>query len=152
MRIVYADGSALRCKKFGWACSAPKHYVTQKEGSGATTITTSSMTVEIKVITEALKWFCSTLEKIRGGNVYADWVTIIENSELIHLQWIFCPGHAGVVGNERTDKLAGSANNEGGLTLDSLNSPVRSTGSPCQLKKREVVHKIDCYWKRSEVW
>ena len=25
------------------------------------------------------------------------------------MAWIFCPGHAGVVGNERADKLAGEA-------------------------------------------
>ena len=37
---------------------------------------------------------------------------------ILHLQFISCIGHAGVVGNERANKLAGSANIEGGLTLD----------------------------------
>ena len=35
-----------------------------------------------------------------------------------HLQWIFCPGHCGVRGNERADKLAGLADVLEGLTLD----------------------------------
>ena len=34
------------------------------------------------------------------------------------MRWIFCPGHAGVKGNERADQLAGSATIEGVLTLD----------------------------------
>ena len=60
----------------------------------------------------------STLEKIKTGHLYADWFTCVSNSQLRRLQWIFCPGHAGVKGNERADKLAGSANIEGTLTLD----------------------------------
>ena len=36
-----------------------------------------------------------------------------------HIQWILCPGLAGVCGNKRADKLAGVAAIEGGLTLDS---------------------------------
>ena len=34
------------------------------------------------------------------------------------LYWIFCPGHAGVIGNERADTLAGQAPISGDLTLD----------------------------------
>ena len=62
----------------------------------------------------------STLEKIQAGNLYADWAkTIQETKSISRLQWIFCPGHAGVIGNERADQLAGSAKIEGVLTLDS---------------------------------
>ena len=88
--------------------------------------------MEIKAITEALNWLCSsteqyatfltdsmsTLEKIKTGHLNAYWFTCVSNSQLRRLQWIFCPGHAGVKGNERADKLAGSANIEGTLTLD----------------------------------
>ena len=131
--IIYTDGSVLRGERSGWGFSAARHYITLKEGSGATNLTTSSMCVEIKAITEALKWLCSTeehqyatiltdsmstLEKIRGGSLYADWFATIQQSQMMRLQWIFCPGHAGVCGNERADKLAGSAAIEGGLTLD----------------------------------
>ncbi|RUS70140.1 hypothetical protein EGW08_022093 [Elysia chlorotica] len=34
------------------------------------------------------------------------------------ITWIFCPGHAGVTGNERADKLAGNATVNGTLRLD----------------------------------
>ena len=131
--IIYTDGSVLRGEKSGWAYSAAQHYITLKEDSGATNITTSSMSVEIKAITEALKWLCSTdehqyatiltdsmstLQKVKGGHLYADWYTAIQNSQMRRVQWIFCPGHAGVIGNERADKLAGDSVIEGDFTLD----------------------------------
>ena len=49
--IIYTDGSVLRGEKSGWAYSAAQHYITLKEDSGATNLTTSSMSVEIKAIT-----------------------------------------------------------------------------------------------------
>ena len=33
----------------------------------------------------------------------------INDSLIRKITWIFCPGHAGVAGNERVDKLAGEA-------------------------------------------
>ena len=42
----------------------------------------------------------------------------IESSDIRRLQWIFCPGHAGVRGNERADELAGTAVIGGELKLD----------------------------------
>ena len=44
---------------------------------------------------------------------------MIRESRLERVAWIFCPGHAGVTGNERADKLAGEAKVGGKLTLDS---------------------------------
>ena len=44
--------------------------------------------------------------------------TIQDTKTIFRLQWIFCPGHAGVKGNERADQLAGAAKIEGVLTLD----------------------------------
>ena len=62
----------------------------------------------------------STLENIQAGSLYADWVqTIQDTNSISRLQWIFCPGHSGVKGNERADQLAGSAKIEGVITLDS---------------------------------
>ena len=61
----------------------------------------------------------STLEKIMKGQLYADWLELLWCSQLRKLTWLFCPGHSGVRGNERADRLAGSAQpGEGTLTLD----------------------------------
>ena len=50
--------------------------------------------------------------------LYADWKSTIRESSLEKVAWIFSPGHAGVAGNERADKLAGEANIGGRMTLD----------------------------------
>ena len=42
------------------------------------------------------------------------WSTCIHLRKLL---WVYCPGHAGVKGNERADTLAGKANLESGLLL-----------------------------------
>ena len=93
------------------------------EGSGAVEVTASSMVMEIKAVTEALKYLqlknytraviitdsMSTLQKVRKEYLYADWVPLISASSLENVTWIFSPGHAGVRGNERADSLAGDA-------------------------------------------
>ena len=131
--IFYTDGSVQRGIRSGWGYTAAYRGTTVQEASGATGLTTSSMCMEIKAITEGLKWLGesqhskatfltdskSTLDKIETGSLYADWVKTIQDTQTIsRLQWIFCPGHAGVKGNERADQLAGSAKIEGVLTLD----------------------------------
>ena len=60
----------------------------------------------------------STLQKIEKKMLYADWVKLIREGGIEMLKWIFCPGHAGVIGNERADFLAGQAPISGALTLD----------------------------------
>ena len=97
--IIFTDGSVQRGVKSGWAFTASRHGATQQEGSGAISITTSSMLMEIKAITEALKWLCSctyqnatfltdsksTLEKIKTGQLYADWFAYLRSSQLRRL-------------------------------------------------------------------
>ena len=50
--------------------------------------------------------------------LYADWMLIINNSMLERLVWVFTPGHAGVEGNERADRLADAALIDNNITLD----------------------------------
>ena len=67
----------------------------------------------------------------------------IERTELEDLTWIYCPGHAGVRGNEVADQLAGSA----------------LVGDLCQLYKAEVLKLLasrlreeeHASWRESEV-
>ena len=132
--IVFTDGSVKRGVQSGWGFTAKivNTNNTIKELGGATTLTTSSMCMEVKAITEMIEWIkdqpytraiCltdsqSTLAKIDTGRLYADWLKAISESSLQKLLWIFCPGHAGVHGNERADKIAGEADVSGTLTLD----------------------------------
>ena len=130
--IIFTDGSVQRAVKSGWAFTARVHGQCIQESSGATSYTTSSMCMEVKAITEALQWIgtcayqsvtiltdsMSTLVKVKCGFLHADWFSAIKRSNLRAITWIFCPGHAGVRGNERADQLAGSAAIKGSLTLD----------------------------------
>ena len=60
----------------------------------------------------------STLHKVERKMLYADWNALIRVGGIEQLRSIFCPGHAGVIGNECTDTLVGQATNDGTLTLD----------------------------------
>ena len=46
-----------------------------------------------------------------------DWYTAVHSLRLQRPLWIYCPGHAGVSGDERTDRLASTANITSGLQL-----------------------------------
>merc|ERR1711942_15947 len=54
--IVFTDGSVKRGEKSGWAFTVRVKGETIAESSGAVDITTSSMLMEIKAISEALKY------------------------------------------------------------------------------------------------
>ena len=121
--VVFTDGSVQRGVKSGWAFTVRVNGTTVAEKSGAVSITTSSMLMEINAITEALRYLkeekytravivtdsMSTLQKVQKENLYADWVSTISDSCLERLTSVFSPGHAGVKGNERADCLAGDA-------------------------------------------
>ena len=131
---VFTDGSVQRDPptKSGWGLFARKDGITAKENSGATSIVTSSMVMEVKAITETLRWMTevhltkaviatdsmSTLQKIDKKMLYTDWIDLIYAGHIEKLNWIFCPGHSGVIGNERADTLAGQAQIGGEFTLD----------------------------------
>ena len=60
----------------------------------------------------------STLQKVERKMLYDNWIALIREGEIEQLKWIFCPGHAGVIGIEPADTLAGQATNDGTMTLD----------------------------------
>ena len=123
--MVFTDGSVKRDSKSGWAFTARAGVtlVRVMERSGSSEMTTSSMYMEVVAITEAFRWLkdtdyesativtdsMSTLEKVRRTMLYDEWKHLIRRSNLSRVVWIFCPGHAGVAGNERADVLAGEA-------------------------------------------
>ena len=89
--------------------------------------------MEIHAISEALQWIgrclnfkhvlvatdsMFALQKVRSGFLHSDWVAAIGNGCIDRVTWVFCPGHAGVRGNERVDELAGSAAIGQEITLD----------------------------------
>ena len=130
--VIYTDGSVVRGRKSGWGFFAQANNEVANHDSGAFECTTSSMCMEVHAISEALKWLekcrythavfitdsMSTLEKIKRGSMYVDWARSIQKSKLKKITWVFCPGHAGVSGNERADRLAGDAAVRGRMTID----------------------------------
>ena len=123
--VIYTDGSVRRGVKSGWGFIALQNNKVMHRASGATAATTSSMKMEIVAITRALEWICrtqpnsthlvfltdsqSTLRRIEKGLLRSEWIDAIQGSKLRSIVWIFCPGHAGVRGNEAADRLAGEA-------------------------------------------
>ena len=57
------------------------------------------------------------LQKVESGMGCPDWHTAMHSLQLQRLLWIYCPGHAGVSGNERADRLASTADITSGLQL-----------------------------------
>ena len=131
---IFSDGSVKRGTKSGWTFYARDgdSTVNVMERSGATEVTTSSIYIymEVVAITETFKWLMTTeyesativtdsmntLAKIRNSMLHAK--EAIRSSNLARVVWIFCPGHAGVDGNERADELAGVAVVGETVTLD----------------------------------
>ena len=97
-------------------------------------VTTSSLTMEVEAVTHAIQWLASQrdarithaiiltdsmnlLQKVESGMGCPDWHTAMHSLRLQRLLWIYCPGHAGVSGNERAGRLASTADITSGLQL-----------------------------------
>ena len=62
----------------------------------------------------------------------------------IHLQkllWVYCPGHAGVKGNDRADTLAGKATITSGLRLRRSEVLRSLRDTTCGTKPRAAHHR-----------
>jgi ribonuclease HI len=93
------------------------------DDSGAFHHTTSSRIIEVMAVTKVLTWLAtqtftnvcilsdsmSMLRKIEAGWRRLEWWKSLRLSNLFCIFVIFIPGHAGVRGNERADRLAGTA-------------------------------------------
>ena len=70
-----------------------------------------------------------------------DWHTAMHCLRLQRLLWIYCPGHAGVRGNERLDRLASTADITSGLQLGRAEM-LRGSGNFLNMDRPEL-HSID---------
>ena len=131
--VIYTDGSVTRDRS-GWGFTVKQGGRTVHEDSGAHRVTTSSLTMEVEAVTHEIQWLASQrdaqvthaiilkysmnlLQKVESGMGCHDWHTAMHSLRLQRLLWICCPGHAGVSGNERADRLASTADITSGLQL-----------------------------------
>ena len=90
--------------------------------------------MEVEAVSNALSWLVSRndvrdthaiiltdsmniLHKIQTGMSTPEWQSSMSKLHLKRLLWVYCPGHAGVKGNERADRLAGQAKVSGSMKL-----------------------------------
>ena len=90
--------------------------------------------MEMEAVTHALRWIASRcdsqashaiiltdsmslLQKGKSGTGSPDWPVSMFDIHLRRILWMYCPGHAGVKGNNRADRLAGKTTTTVGLRL-----------------------------------
>ena len=90
--------------------------------------------MEVEAVTHAIQWLASQrdaqithgiiltdsmnlLQKVDSGMGCPDWHTAMHSLRLQRLLWIYCPGHAGVSGNEQANRLANRVDITSGLQL-----------------------------------
>ena len=107
--------------QLGWGFSVNQGATTIREDSAVYTVSTSSLTMEVQAVTHALRWIASS-----GGSqttqaiILADSMSLLQRVKkngmgspdqnvsmvgirLRKLLWVYCPGHAGVKGNDRAN-------------------------------------------------
>ena len=91
--------------------------------------------MEVEAVTHALRWIASrgdsqttnaiilTLsmsllqKKVKNRMGGSEWNVSVVDIHLEKLPWVYCPGHVGVKGNDRTDRLTGKATLTNSLLL-----------------------------------
>ena len=76
------------------------------------------------------------------------WYASIFDIHLRKLLWVYCPGHAGVKGNDRADRLAGKATLTSGSLLE-RSQVLRSLRHYLRAKSKNTALSIA--WRR-EAW
>ena len=98
-------------------CQISKHctvdFLTQYITKEILCCTNKKVTIHNIFITDSM----NLLQKVESGMGCPDWHTAMHSLRLRRLLWIYCPGHAGVSGNERADRLASTADITSGLQL-----------------------------------
>ena len=84
--------------------------------------------MDVEAVTHALCWIASRgdsqpthaiiltdlvslLQKVKSGMGSPDWNMSMVNVHLWKLLWVYCPGHAGMKGNDRADTETGRQSN-----------------------------------------
>ena len=115
---------------------------------------TSSLTVEAEAVTHALRWIASggdsrtthaviltdsmsLLQKVKSEMGSPGWNVSMVDNHVPKLLRMYCPGHAGVKGNDPADRLAGRATLTSGLSLGRCEMSRRS-------KAMDISHTIHC--------
>ena len=81
--VIFTDGSVQRGVKSGWAYTVRVNGETVVEGSGAVDITTSSMLMEVKTITEALRYLQTN--HLKREIIVTDSMSTLQNQQRVSL-------------------------------------------------------------------
>ena len=73
-----------------------------------------SQTTHATILTDPMSL---RLQKVKCGMESPVWNVSMVDIHLRKLLWVYCPGHAGVTGNDQTDRLVGKTNITSGLHL-----------------------------------
>ena len=129
---MYTERSVTKYQR-GWV-TVKQGATNIQEDSAACTLSTSFLTMEVEAVIRALRWIASRgdsrttnvitltdsmslLQKVKSGMGSPDRNVSMASIHLQKLMWVYCPGHAGVKGNDRADKLAVKATLTSGVLL-----------------------------------
>ena len=156
--LVYTDGSVTEHQS-GWGYTVKQAGATIHEDSAAYRHKTASLTMEVEAVTHALHWLATKeishrthaviltdsmnlLQKVKTGMIRSEWLDPLQRIRLKEITWMYCPGHAGVKGNERADRLAGTATIQEGLLLGK-SEVLRQLRKLLQTKDQPQHHSVD---------
>ena len=115
--------------------------------------------MEVEAVTRALHWLASKdishkthaviltdsmnlLQKVKAGMIRSEWLDPLQHIRLKKITWMYCPGDAGVKGNERADRLPGTATIQEGLLLGK-SEVLRQLRKILQANDQAQHHSID---------